>query len=346
MWYNEEFLAPFFLNHYSWVDKIHLIIDADTNDHTIEIAEKYPNVEIEFFKFPDMMDDFIKVNKFNHKYQTLNSADYVILVDSDEFIFCNDIAKSVHSHIEDTGLDIYFVHLWQIYEHETDFPLNPSFPVPLQRRHGDPKMIGDNMNYVKPILVKAGLDLKWIYGNHGVIVQNHELHWASYLLEKIDLTTLISLNVSTEKAEMLQGSHWRLVDLNETIKRRIDNRKLRQSQHNLATGATSQYHTITKDEIIKEYNEGKNFPIVINSSDYHAMDQYEQLMQININTTKKEFKDIARNNFEIGKKYIRLGEFKKAIRTIEKALSFDQNNIYYNRLIRELEAVQKSVSTS
>ena len=46
------------------------------------------------------MDDILKVNKFNEKYRSLKDADYVILVDSDEFIFCNHIKKPVRDHIE------------------------------------------------------------------------------------------------------------------------------------------------------------------------------------------------------------------------------------------------------
>ena len=52
MWYNEEFLAPFFLNHYKWVDKIHILLDADTDDNTEAIATGYSNVLIEHFNFP------------------------------------------------------------------------------------------------------------------------------------------------------------------------------------------------------------------------------------------------------------------------------------------------------
>ncbi len=35
--YNEEFLLPFFLKHYSWVDKINIIYDQDSNDNTLQI---------------------------------------------------------------------------------------------------------------------------------------------------------------------------------------------------------------------------------------------------------------------------------------------------------------------
>lgn len=259
MWYNEEFLAPFFLNHYSWVDKIHLILDADTSDRTETIARQYPNVEIEQFRFPDMMDDILKVNKFNEKYRSLKDADYVILVDSDEFIFCNHIKKPVRDHIEATMKDVYFVNLWQVYKHEQDPPLDPEAAIPGQRRHGDPNMLDPyNLLYVKPIVVKGGRDLCWTPGNHELVLNGKSLAWKTR-----DDTVLGALNVSMNRDEMLQGAHWRLVDLEATITRRIRDRRDRQSSSNLANGMTYQYHTITDEEIVKEYDLHKDDPIVI-----------------------------------------------------------------------------------
>lgn len=261
IWYNEEFLAPFFLNHYSWVDKIHLVIDSDTNDATVSIAQQYPNVEIGYINFPDMMDDKIKADKFNTVYRSIVDADYVIVVDSDEFIFCNLIEKPVKTHIEDTLMDVYFVHLWQIYKHEFDAPLDPNIPTFLQRRHGDPDMgNGSNLVYIKPCVVKVGKNIFFGIGNHcldydGVYVS----------ICNTDVSSLSEKNVSVNGNDMLQGSHWRLVDVEESIKRRIINRKWRQSKTNLENGYCSNYHHITKKDILKEYEDNKQNPIVIYS---------------------------------------------------------------------------------
>ena len=259
MWYNEEFLAPFFLNHYSWVTKIHILLDADTTDRTEAIAKLYPNVVLEHFRFPDMMDDILKVKKFNEKYRSLTQADYVILVDSDEFIFCNYLSKPVRDHLEATMKDVYFVNLWQVYKHEKDPTLDPDTPVFLQRRHGDSNMFDPfNILYVKPIVVKGHKDIAWTPGNHELIYNGKSLIWITR-----NTDNFAKLNVSTTKEEMLQGAHWKLVDLDKTIIRRIRNRKERQSQTNLSKGLTYQYHAITEDEIIKEYNDHKNDPEVI-----------------------------------------------------------------------------------
>jgi hypothetical protein len=259
MWYNEQFLAPFFLNHYSWADKIHIIIDADTNDQTRDIAKQYPNVHLEEFAFPDMMDDLLKVKKINEKYKSLKSADYVIVVDSDEFIFCNNPEDPVRDHIMATSKDVYFVNLWQIYKNKYDLPLNSELAVYQQRRHGDPRILDSfNILYVKPIIVKGGKEINWMPGNHQLICNNKVLCWKDR-----DFPLFTSLNVTTKRDEMLQGAHWRLVDLEQTIIRRINNRKERQSQSNLRTGLTYHYHKITEAEIIQEYESHMSDPEII-----------------------------------------------------------------------------------
>ncbi len=259
MWYNEEFLAPFFLNHYSWVHRIHILLDADTNDSTEAIAKQYPNVAIERFSFPDMLDDIIKSAVISAKYRTLTEADYVIVVDSDEFIFTNEIVKPVSTHLAETVKDVYFVSLWQIYKHETDQPLDPDIPVHLQRRHGDPDMENPiNIGYIKPIVVKGGIDLFWGIGNHYIVHDGMKLEWLTRHLH-----AQMALDIAVERPEMLQGAHWRLVDVNETIKRRILNRKQRLSAVNIDRRLGAHYHRIKEDDILKEYDDNKNRPVVL-----------------------------------------------------------------------------------
>jgi len=264
IWYNEEFFAPFFLNHYSWVDKIHLIVDADTNDSTVALAKQHNNVEISYMKFPDMMDDDLKSQKFTSVYNSITDADYVIVVDSDEFIFCNQIDKSVKLHLLETQKDIYLVNLWQIYKHEDDLPLDSMLPVPFQRRYGDPDMEkSGNIQYVKPCLVKACKNIKFGIGNHYLYCDGIYVSAVNG-----DIDSMRAINVSINNHDMLQGSHWRLVDLEDTIKRRISNRKHRQSANNLKGGHSTHYHEINEYDIIKEYEDNKRNPMVIFDRSY------------------------------------------------------------------------------
>jgi len=255
MWYNEAFLAPFFLNHYNWVDKIHILLDADTTDNTEEIAARYENVAIEHFRFPDMMDDLLKSRRINEKYQSISDADYVIVVDSDEFMLCNSLDDSVKDHIVSKDKNVYFSVLWQIYQHECDSRPDPGKPVYPQRGHGDPTIAHCN---IKPTVAKAGLDLLWGVGNHSVVFGGNHMSWLTP-----NMDTMIASHVSVRPADMLQGAHWRLYDLAEVIERRITNRERRQSLVNLSTNLSSHLHKTSADEIIAEYNRMKQSPIVL-----------------------------------------------------------------------------------
>lgn len=259
MWYNEEFLAPFFLNHYSWVDKIHIILDAETSDNTMEIIKKYPNTIIYNYKFPDKLDDSIKAKLFTDYYRLATDADYFIAVDSDEFIFCNEINKPVKQFLQETNRNVYFVNLWQIYKHIKDLPLDPSIPIPLQRRHGDPDLHSDkNHLYMKPCVVKTGQNLNICIGQHYLCYEDGTIIYT----RNVDIDSMRKKNVSIDMIDRLQGSHWKLVDLEERINRILNNRKNRLSAVNISCKWGDQYE-ITKEDIIAEYEQHKNDPIVI-----------------------------------------------------------------------------------
>jgi len=181
------------------VDKIHILLDADTDDATEEVAARYPNVSIERFTFPDMMDDLIKSRKINEKYRSITDADYVIVVDSDEFITCNRLADPVKDHITAKGKNLYFSTLWQVYQHEDDNRLDVTRPVLQQRRHGDPTIANCN---IKPTVARAGLDIVWGVGNHAVVQNGEHFSW---LTPNMDI--MVEHKVSVDPADMLQGAH-------------------------------------------------------------------------------------------------------------------------------------------
>ncbi len=255
VWYNEAFLAPFFLKHYAWVDKIHILLDADTDDSTEEVAARYPNVSIERFTFPDMMDDLIKSRKINEKHRSITDADYVIVVDSDEFIACNCLTDSVKNHIITKDKNLYFATLWQVYQHEDDASLDAVRPAICQRQHGDPTIANCN---IKPVVARAGLDMVWGVGNHAVVLNGQHMSW---LTPNVDVMT--EHKVSVMPADMLQGAHWRLFDLDEVITRRTRNRSNRQSLVNLSTNLSSHLHKASAADVIAEFNRMKISPLVL-----------------------------------------------------------------------------------
>ena len=235
MWYNEEKFAPFFLNHYKYVDKIHLLLDADTNDNTRKICSQYPNVEIEDFVFPDMMDDILKVNKINETVKRLD-CDWVYVLDADEFIWPSK-DEEPREFLSRQKRNLLYAQMWQVYRNVVDLDLDSNLSVKTQRRYGDTNITeGMNRLYNKPIVFKSGIDIVLDKGNH-FYAENKKI------------------KVSTDN---FLGAHWAMVDVDIAIERRIAGRRERQSKRNLEKGMTIQHHFITEEEIRTECEEHLN----------------------------------------------------------------------------------------
>lgn len=226
MWYDEAFLAPFFLSHYSYADKIHILLDTDTTDNTRAICARYPNVEIEDFTFPDMMDDNLKIIKIN-EVTARAAADWVFAVDADELIFPAN-GESVEAVLERQTGNLLHAQMWQVYRHATDADLDPAQPAIYQRRHGDPSLTsGINRLYVKPIIVRPEVGIEWYPGCH--FYKPNE-----------------KIVVSPDK---FWGAHWQMADVDMAVDRRIRGRKERQSEVNLTFGYSVLHHHVTEREI-------------------------------------------------------------------------------------------------
>ncbi|MDR1490402.1 MAG: glycosyltransferase family 2 protein [Desulfovibrio sp.] len=243
MWYNEAFLAPFFLAHYAWADRITLLFDEDSTDASRDIAKAYANVKVTPFRFPDMMDDELKADLINKQYRRSN-CDWVLSVDADEFAFykqgdefCYDLRPFL---AENPGHDLFVVTLYQIYRHRSDQTVDPSLPAVPQRRHGDPNITGGiNALYNKPILARSGLDMSWGPGCHEYVSHGKPLAVSPLCL---------------------QGAHWAMADPDFAVERRVKNRRERQSRNNLVKQMTVQHHNITVKSIMAEFALHANDP--------------------------------------------------------------------------------------
>lgn len=243
MWYNEEFLAPFFLQHYNYADRINILYDTDTTDNTKKICEQYPNVRIIPFHFPNMMDDEIKRDLINDLYSKID-ADWVLSVDSDEFAFLKEHNFFIYDFrnflAADKKHDIYNVMLYQVYRHITDKDLDPDLPAVPQRRHGDPNIsVGINALYKKPILVRGNLSINWEPGCHSIRYGRDPRAVAPH---------------------HVLGAHWAMADPQFAMERRLKNRKARQSQNNLNKQLTVHQHTITAKELTEDFKRHMNDP--------------------------------------------------------------------------------------
>jgi hypothetical protein len=237
VWFNEALIAPYFLGHYSFADKIHIIIDADTTDDTAKVAAEYPNVVIHYLKFPDKFDDIIKINKINEVYSSIKNG-WVIAVDSDELVFPLPLGTDIRGILRgEGGYDVLYAQMWDVYRHKTDNDLDPIKDAALQRRHGNREI---DMLYSKPCVVRAGLDFKWECGCHNVARSKNKLH---RLINKL-------MNIPRVSPTMLYGAHWRYADPT-LVKYRVKNRNNRLSNRNLSYELSVHFNEEVADILTK-----------------------------------------------------------------------------------------------
>jgi hypothetical protein len=227
-WWNEEFLAPFFLKHYTWCDRIFLLLDKDTTDKTLEIALKSPNVVVVKVEYPDGMDDRLKIRYINEAYRNVQT-EYCIVVDADEFIDVDEKRIDLGDKI------IRRVKFFNVYRHAHDKDLDINRPLLEQRRHGV-----YIWPYTKACIVRRGLNLKWGPGCHSIKL--NAIRHPSF-----------SNNDITKKyyGDMIHGAHWANADACFCVNRRIANGK-RQGNRNLTSGMTRHNHGITEVKIMDE----------------------------------------------------------------------------------------------
>ena len=227
MWYNEAFLAPFFLAHYAWADKITLLYDRDTTDNTPEIVKTAPNVTIIPFRFPDMLDDGLKQMKINERY-TESDCDWVALVDADEFLFYQDggvLRYDLRSFLAASSADVYHVPFFHVHRHKDDADLDTSLPAVPQRRHG----VADAG---KPCVARGGQGIRWKAGCHWLIPDERS---------------------RTVLHDGIYCAHWAMADPCFAFERRLKNRRQRQSRENMARSMGFHNQNITPKDLQREF---------------------------------------------------------------------------------------------
>lgn len=229
-WYNESTLAPFFLKHYEYADTIHILLDMDSDDSTLDILEKASNVVIHPITYPDGIDWEIKSSTIN-KMAISCKSDWVIAVDADEFIWPIDRMHDVRGWLSEQAGTMISAAMFTVYRHHTEGPLDPLNPSVFQRRHGDSR-VGMSYNqhgYIKPCIARPETGIQWSCGIH------------SY---KPDDKII-------ENAEPMFGTHWCMADADMAVRRRIGT-MVRQSRNNIEKNHGYQNFKITEAEIRKE----------------------------------------------------------------------------------------------
>jgi glycosyltransferase involved in cell wall biosynthesis len=152
--WNEEFMLPHFLNHYSqFADRI-FVIDHNSTDLTAEIAKAHPMVTYSRLEEPEYSEELI--SRTFEKYAKKNRSDWAVVVDCDEFV---------------TGLD------------KLEKP-NDILPSGIIRTKGY-MMVGKTgkledckpvrmKSFDKPIIFDPTLDIEFTDGRHD-IVRRHKM---------------------------------------------------------------------------------------------------------------------------------------------------------------------------
>ena len=214
-WYREEILAPLFFQHYDWVDKVTVLTS----------------------KFSNGMDDWQKMDAINLEILR-STADWVIVVDADEFVFPAPYGGvDPRKDLESSNGNCVVAAMFQVWRHHTDKDIDPTKPPVPQRVHGELDQSNRlNSCYVKPCIFRPTGMMVGI-GCHSLVgaVEVSMLRWC--------------------------GAHWCNADP-VFITRRIRDRQQRMSQRNLEAGAGI-HHNFTVEEITAAQTQHLNDPVVI-----------------------------------------------------------------------------------
>jgi glycosyltransferase involved in cell wall biosynthesis len=92
--YNEANILPHLLKHYlSFCEKV-IILDNNSTDNSVQIINSFPNTEVIPYDSKNELNDDIYIKLKNHVWKSsIGFADYVIVGDTDEFLYHDNIIE-------------------------------------------------------------------------------------------------------------------------------------------------------------------------------------------------------------------------------------------------------------
>lgn len=150
---DEELLLPFFLRHYDYVDKITVFFDRYSQDNSKSIIDSNTKCKRINFDFAgEYRDDFLMYAKNSEWKSSIGIADWVIVVDLDEFLYHKD---SVREYLKVCKSQNISIPLTTGYDMISEEPLRSDLTITQQVKYGvknkrfdkkvifDPKLISD-----------------------------------------------------------------------------------------------------------------------------------------------------------------------------------------------------------
>lgn len=207
-YHREEFLAPLFLMHYEpWTDCITIL--------------------------PERENQFDEINKTSRVNEAVkrSTADWVVVVDMDEFVFPLPLGTDPRAVLESAQCDMIYSEMVRIWRHHSDKDISRMVPPLKQRRHGQ-------KDHVKPCIFRPP-NVTMEIGNHSAQMPP-------------------GFRIGTPWS----GSHWANADVCFWVARETRDRGPRLSQRNLEHGFST--HTLrTKEQILAEAEQHMDDPVVI-----------------------------------------------------------------------------------
>jgi hypothetical protein len=242
MVYNEALILPYFLRFYDYLDEIHVIYETDSDDNTLELLKKSPNVVVHNAHIETGNDAIEKIRLINSVFHAIE-ADWVYSLDPDEFIFAP--LESPRDFLQRQNHSAVRAAMYQVYRHRTETDLDPTRPILTQRLHGDRDVFSTlvrenrdtNAQYIKPIVVRPSPGLNFSPGKHNLEGQ------------------------FTLSPQFFLGAHWAMADQHIATTRRLQI-KARQSQRQLQLQMGWQHNAITPEWIQAECARHLDDPLI------------------------------------------------------------------------------------
>ncbi len=158
MCWNEEFVLPYFLRHYSRFCEKMVFFDNESTNRSVDIIKSFPGAQVRSWSSGNQLNDQMHLDIKNSAYrESRGAADWVIVCDTDEFLY--------HPRLVDT---LRRYQRWGInypkvagFDMVPDAVPAPDADLPLTYRDGVPTVW---MN--KHIVFSPQLDMAFHPGSH------------------------------------------------------------------------------------------------------------------------------------------------------------------------------------
>ena len=159
--WNERYMMPYFLRHYAEVADHVFVVDDGSDDGTREVVEACPKASLVPYPYESGLVEGNKQKLFSRLYRKLSrgTADWVICVDCDEFVYHRDLRGVLESQAATTHIvkpDVGMI-LGANEVPDTDGQLYDACPLGFSIKA-----------YAKPCIFRAGADVWFGLGQHHV----------------------------------------------------------------------------------------------------------------------------------------------------------------------------------